>query len=42
MPPHLNSQADLEAPIHALVRQDSRLEPVFEVAGMPALRRREA
>jgi DNA-3-methyladenine glycosylase II len=38
---HLNSQADLEAAIHALVKQDPRLEPVFEVAGMPALRRRE-
>jgi DNA-3-methyladenine glycosylase II len=38
---HLNSQADLEAAIHALVKQVPRLEPVFEVAGMPALRRRE-
>src|SRR3954451_14437734 len=42
MPPHLNSQADLEAAIHALVKQDPRLAPVFDVAGMPALRRREA
>jgi DNA-3-methyladenine glycosylase II len=38
---HLNSQADLESAIHALVKQDPRLEPVFELAGMPALRRRE-
>ena len=38
---HLNSQADLEAAIRALLKQDPRLQPVFEVAGMPALRRRE-
>jgi DNA-3-methyladenine glycosylase II len=38
---HLNTQADLEEAIHALVRQDRRLKPVFEVAGMPGLRRRE-
>src|SRR5208283_2130823 len=38
---HLNTQADLEAAIHALVKQDPRLKPVFELAGMPALRRRE-
>ena len=38
---HLNSQADLENAIHTLVKQDARLKPVFEVAGMPALRRRE-
>jgi DNA-3-methyladenine glycosylase II len=38
---HLNTQADLEAAIHALVQQDPRLKPVFEIAGMPALRRRE-
>src|SRR5881227_1721602 len=38
---HLNTQADLEAAIHALVKQDPRLRPVFEIAGMPALRRRE-
>ena len=41
MPLHLNTQADLEEAIHALVRQDPRLKPVFEIAGMPALRRRE-
>src|SRR6202163_923371 len=38
---HLDSQADLEEAIHALVKQDPRLKPVFEIAGMPALRRRE-
>ena len=38
---HLNTQADLEAAILALVKQDPRLKPVFEIAGMPALRRRE-
>src|SRR3984957_20701337 len=36
---HLNSQADLEAAIHALLKQDPRLQPVFAAAGMPALRR---
>jgi DNA-3-methyladenine glycosylase II len=39
---HLKSQSDLENAVHALVKQDPRLKPVFEVAGMPALRRREA
>src|SRR6267154_1316989 len=38
---HLNSQSDLEDAIRALVKRDPRLKPVFEVAGMPALRRRE-
>lgn len=38
---HLNTQADLEDAIHALIKQDPRLKPVFELAGMPALRRRE-
>src|ERR1700738_1203668 len=38
---HLNTQADLEDAIRALVKQDPRLKPVFEIAGMPALRRRE-
>ena len=37
---HLNTQADLENAVHALVKQDLRLKPVFELAGMPALRRR--
>jgi DNA-3-methyladenine glycosylase II len=38
---HLNTQADLEEAVLALVKQDPRLKPVFELAGMPALRRRE-
>jgi DNA-3-methyladenine glycosylase II len=38
---HLNTQADLEDAVRTLVRQDSRLEPILELAGMPALRRRE-
>src|SRR6266436_1545865 len=38
---HLNTQADLEGAIHALVKQDPRLKPIFERTGMPALRRRE-
>src|SRR5215471_6852214 len=38
---HLNSQSDLEDAIHALVKRDPRLKPVLEIAGMPALRRRE-
>ena len=38
---HLNTQADLEEAIHALVKQDARLKPIFEITGMPALRRRE-
>jgi DNA-3-methyladenine glycosylase II len=38
---HLETQADLEEAIHALVKQDPRLKPIFELAGMPALRRRE-
>src|ERR1700742_811258 len=41
MPLHLNSQADLEEAIHALLKLDPRLQPMFAVAGMPALRRRE-
>src|SRR5262252_1248180 len=39
---HLDSQADLEDAVHALVRRDTRLRPILEIAGMPALRRREA
>src|SRR6478672_11779263 len=39
---HLNTQADLEEAILALVKQDTRLRPVLEIAGMPTLRRREA
>jgi DNA-3-methyladenine glycosylase II len=38
---HLNSQADLEDAIRALVKQDPRLKPILERTGMPALRRRE-
>src|SRR6202048_802910 len=38
---HLKTQADLEEAIHALVKQDPRLKPILELAGMPALRRRE-
>lgn len=38
---HLNNQTDLEEAIHALLKLDPRLQPVFAVAGMPALRRRE-
>jgi DNA-3-methyladenine glycosylase II len=37
----LNSQSDLEDAIHALVKLDSRLQPIFEKTGMPALRQRE-
>jgi DNA-3-methyladenine glycosylase II len=38
---HLNTQADLEDAIHALVELDPRLKPILDVAGMPSLRRRE-
>jgi DNA-3-methyladenine glycosylase II len=38
---HLNSQSDLEDAVHALLKQDKRLRPIFEVTGMPALRQRE-
>src|SRR6202521_1081537 len=38
---HLTTQADLEAAIHALVKQDPRLKPILDLTGMPALRRRE-
>jgi DNA-3-methyladenine glycosylase II len=38
---HLNSQADLEDAVHALVKQDPRLKPILALTGMPALRRRE-
>src|ERR1700682_2197082 len=38
---HLNTQADLEEAIHALVKQDPRLKPILALAGMPALRRRD-
>src|SRR5258705_6870555 len=38
---HLNTQADLESAIHVLLEQAPRLKPIFELAGMPALRRRD-
>src|SRR5260221_5758751 len=38
---HLDTQADLEEAIHALVKQDPRLRPILEIAGVPALRRRD-
>jgi DNA-3-methyladenine glycosylase II len=38
---HLDTQADLDDAINALVRFDPRLGPVLEVSGMPTLRRRE-
>jgi DNA-3-methyladenine glycosylase II len=38
---HLNTQADLEDAIHALVQQDPRLQPILKLTGMPALRRRD-
>ena len=38
---HLNSQADLEDAVRALVARDTRLEPILELTGMPALRQRE-
>ncbi|HMM90617.1 DNA-3-methyladenine glycosylase family protein [Bradyrhizobium sp.] len=38
---HLSSQSDLEDAVHALVMQDTRLKPIFELTGMPALRQRE-
>jgi DNA-3-methyladenine glycosylase II len=38
---HLETQSDLEEAVHALIKRDPRLKPVFEIAGMPALRRRE-
>ena len=38
---HLNTQADLDRAVHALVEQDPRLKPVLQLAGMPALRRRD-
>jgi DNA-3-methyladenine glycosylase II len=37
---HLNTQADLDRAIHALVEQDPRLQPILQLTGMPALRRR--
>src|SRR3954467_9083393 len=36
---HLNSQADLEGAVTALVKQDQRLRPILDLTGMPRLRR---
>jgi len=38
----LNSQADLDAAMAQLLKAEPRFKPIFEVAGPPALRRREA
>ncbi|WP_291864745.1 DNA-3-methyladenine glycosylase 2 family protein [Bradyrhizobium sp.] len=38
---HLETQSDLEDAIQALLKLDPRLKPVFELTGMPTLRRRE-
>ena len=38
---HLNTQADLDDAIRALVKQDPQLKPILERTGMPALRQRE-
>jgi DNA-3-methyladenine glycosylase II len=38
---HLNSQAELDRAVTALVKQDPRLAPILDLTGMPALRRRE-
>src|ERR1700704_4685268 len=38
----LNTQADLDRAVTALVKQDPRLAPILDLTGMPALRRREA
>ena len=38
---HLETQSDLEEAVHTLIKRDPRLKPVFAIAGMPALRRRE-
>ena len=38
MPIHLETQSDLEDAVHALVKLDPRLKPIFALTGMPALR----
>ncbi|MGY3347885.1 MULTISPECIES: DNA-3-methyladenine glycosylase family protein [unclassified Bradyrhizobium] len=38
---HLETQSDLEEAVRTLVKRDPRLKPVLDIAGMPALRRRE-
>src|SRR6202161_639841 len=38
---HLNTQAELDRAVRALVEHDPRLKPVLKLAGMPTLRRRD-
>jgi DNA-3-methyladenine glycosylase II len=38
---HLETQVNLDAAIHVLMKQDPRLKPILALTGMPALRRRE-
>ena len=38
---HLNTQADLDEAVSALVKLDPRLKPALELTGMPTLRQRE-
>jgi DNA-3-methyladenine glycosylase II len=38
---HLDTQADLDRAIKALIKQDRRLRPILAATGMPALRKRE-
>src|ERR1700684_2274892 len=38
---HLNTQAELDRAVRALVEHDPRLQPVLKLAGMPTLRRRD-
>jgi DNA-3-methyladenine glycosylase II len=40
MSPRIDTQADLESALKRLLTADPRLRPVFELAGMPPLRRR--
>jgi DNA-3-methyladenine glycosylase II len=42
MSPRINTEADLEAALTRLIQADSRLAPVYAVAGRPPLRRRAA
>jgi DNA-3-methyladenine glycosylase II len=37
---HLNTQADLDDAVTALLRLDPRLAPILDIAGMPSLRQR--
>lgn len=38
---HLKTQSDLDDAIHALLKLDPRLQPIFDLTGMPALRQRQ-